>query len=316
MSENKSTARFQQATEADQGQRIDNYLLKTLKNVPKSLIYRMLRKGEVRVNRGRIQPTYRLKIGDVIRIPPYQSDVVEKTVNVNNQLSLCLEQSVLFENESILILNKPNGLAVHGGTGVGCGLIEALRQIRSDLDFIELVHRLDRDTSGCLLLAKRRSVLVQLHELLRSGQIRKTYHALVDGQWPKRLNKVCQPLEKYFDKSGQHKVRVSTQQGKQALTTFQLLQSFPDASLIEAHPKTGRTHQIRVHAQISDHAIIGDQRYHDHHRNDFFRKQYGIKRLCLHARKLSFRLDGEQVIALAPYDPAFEAALQCLKGSS
>ncbi len=310
MAENKSAVRFQEASEADQGQRIDNYLLKTLKNVPKSLIYRMIRKGEVRVNKGRVQATYRLKIGDMVRIPPpYQTDAVEQAVVINTELANYLKQAVLFENDTIVIINKPSGLAVHGGTGIGCGLIEALRQVRSDLTFLELAHRLDRETSGCLLLAKKRSELIRLHALLRNGEIRKTYHALVDGQWPKRLNKVSLPLEKYFDKSGQHKVRVSAQHGKQALTTFQLLQAFREASLIEAHPRTGRTHQIRVHAQISRHAIIGDQRYHDQQRNQFFAKQYGIKRLCLHARKLSFRLEGQQIVAVAPYDWAFESAL-------
>ncbi len=311
----KPQVRYQTAHEADAGQRIDNYLIKTFKGLSKSLIYRMLRKGEVRVNKGRVKPTYRLQLDDVIRIPPYQNQQNSGEIIVPNDLAQQLRQAVLFENESLLIINKPSGLAVHGGSGVSCGLVEALREIRTELNFLELAHRLDRATSGCVLLAKKRQVLVELHAMLRAHDIRKTYHALVDGVWPKSLRKVEHPLERYNDSTGQHKVRVSSQ-GKTALTTFQLLESLPHASLIEAHPHTGRTHQIRLHAAISEHAIIGDERYQTKGRQTFFAQHAGIKRLCLHAYRLSFRFQTEQITAIAPYDKAFTNALSALKGQA
>ncbi len=275
------------------GQRIDNYLLKLLKGVPKSRIYRLLRKGEVRVNKGRIKPEYKLMDGDSVRVPPIR--VAERTaaadVFVSDSLSQQLQESILFEDERLLIINKPSGLAVHGGSGVSVGLIEALRRMRPEARFLELVHRLDRDTSGCVMLAKKRSVLKTLHGLLRGNGVDKRYLALVEGRWSSRKEQVKLPLAKNVLQSGERMVRVNPD-GKYSLTRFAVVQRMPGATLIEAKPITGRTHQIRVHCQAAGHPIIGDDKYGRDEVNEAFRGR-GVQRLFLHAHSLSFELDGE-----------------------
>jgi 23S rRNA pseudouridine955/2504/2580 synthase len=293
------------------GQRIDNFLLAYLKNVPRTLIYRILRKGEVRVNKGRVQPTYRLKEGDSVRIPPVKMETSELPVKVKPDLAKVLEGSVLYEDDGLLVINKPSGLAVHGGSGVSCGVIEALRVIRPEAKFLELVHRLDRETSGCLMIAKKRSVLTALHADLRNKDVKKVYHALVIGRWPKHVHKIDAPLEKNVLKSGERVVR-SDDEGKASVTTFGVVKYLKELTLIEAHPHTGRTHQIRVHSQLAGHPIVGDDKYADRKRNKELCEQYGIKRLCLHALRLSFILPGtEQKITVeAPYDQAFTGILQ------
>lgn len=281
------------------GQRIDNYLLKLLKGVPKSRIYRLLRKGEVRVNKGRIKPEYKLMDGDSVRVPPIR--VAERTapedVFVSDGLSRQLQGAILFEDERLLIINKPSGLAVHGGSGVSVGLIEALRRIRPDERFLELVHRLDRDTSGCVMLAKKRSTLKTLHGLLRGNGVDKRYLALVEGRWSSRKVQVKLPLEKNVLQSGERMVRVDPD-GKYALTRFEVVQRFPGATLVEARPVTGRTHQIRVHCQAAGHPIIGDDKYGRDEVNEQFRKE-GVQRLFLHAHSLGFELDGERISVAA-----------------
>lgn len=277
------------------GQRIDNYLVKLLKGVPKSRIYRLLRKGEVRVNKGRIKPEYKLMDGDSVRVPPIR--VAERgspeDVFVSDGLSRQLQAAVLFEDERLLIINKPSGLAVHGGSGVSVGLIEALRRLRPDERFLELVHRLDRDTSGCVMLAKKRSTLKTLHGLLRGNGVDKRYLALVEGRWSSRKEQVKLPLAKNVLQSGERVVRVNPE-GKYSLTRFAVVQRLPGATLIEAKPVTGRTHQIRVHCQAAGHPIIGDDKYGRDEVNEQFRRQ-GVQRLFLHAHSLNFELDGEQI---------------------
>ena len=288
------------------GQRIDNFLLHHLKGVPRTLVYKILRKGEVRVNKGRVQPTYRLKEGDDVRIPPVKKDFTEVPVKVSKALNTVLESSILYEDEGLIIINKPSGLAVHGGSNIHCGVIEALRVIRPDEKHLELVHRLDKETSGCLMVAKKRNVLKALHDMLRKKEIKKVYHALVIGRWPKQLHKIDAPLEKSVLNSGKHKVRAH-EEGKDSVTTFGIVKHFKAFTLVEAHPHTGRTHQIRVHAQVAGHPIIGDDRYADRALNKDLCEKHGIYRLCLHAIRLSFvhPISQERLSVSAPYDKVF-----------
>jgi len=272
--------------EESAGQRLDNFLITRLKGVPKSRIYRIIRKGEVRVNKGRISIKYRLVCGDRVRIPPVRMTEKSESVFVKTALKLSLENDILFEDEFLIALNKPSGFAVHGGTGVDSGVIEALRVLRPDARFLELVHRLDKETSGCLLIAKKRSALRALHELFRGEGIEKTYLALLVGCWQRKKQWVDVPLLKNVAKSGERMVIVS-KTGKQAQTFFRRIQRFQNATLVEASPKTGRTHQIRVHAAHLGHPIVGDGRYGEDKINQQF-KQKGYKRLFLHAKKLSF----------------------------
>jgi len=272
--------------EAEAGQRIDNYLLARLKGVPKSRIYRLLRKGEVRVNKGRVKPEYRLAGGDLLRIPPVRvSDRVPDPAP-GMGLRQHLAGSVLIELDSMLVINKPAGLAVHGGSGVNLGLIEALRQCRPDDRFLELVHRLDKETSGCLMLARKRSALRHLQQQLREGRVQKIYQALVAGDWPRGVTTVDAPLRKDTMQSGERIVRPN-RQGKRAVTHFRVLQRFGYATLVEVELETGRTHQIRVHSQLAGHPLAGDEKYGD---SVFNRKvqDLGLKRLFLHAKRLSF----------------------------
>lgn len=283
------------------GQRLDNFLLRELKGVPKSHIYRVLRKGEVRVNKGRAKPEYRLQAGDVVRIPPIVVAEASAPAFIGDELKQRLEASILFEDGDLLVLNKPSGVAVHGGSGVSFGLIEALRQMRPECTGLELVHRLDRDTSGCIVLAKRRPVLRHLHEQLREGGMDKRYLALVVGQWPAHRKEVDAPLKKNELRSGERVVRVDAE-GKPSLTEFRVVQRFQGATLVEASPITGRTHQIRVHAQLAGHPLIGDEKYGDEAVNAQM-KGLGFKRLFLHACRLSFKLPGSKT------ERVFEAPL-------
>jgi 23S rRNA pseudouridine955/2504/2580 synthase len=289
------------------GQRIDNFLIRVLKGVPKSMIYRILRRGEVRVNKGRIKPTYRLTAGDEIRIPPVRLAAV--TDSGSKSTGELLTSRTLYEDKRLLILNKPSGLAVHGGSGVEFGVIESMRKARPDLHFLELVHRLDRDTSGCLILAKKRSALRQLHELLRTGKVQKRYLAVVSGNWQYGTKKVTVPLQKQVLRSGERMVRVS-EQGKSASTTFRPLAVSKKASLLEVEIHTGRTHQIRVHAAHTGHPIAGDEKYGDATFNRYLAGM-GFKRLFLHARGVAFELEEPHAdIAInAPLDDAFEELL-------
>lgn len=275
------------------GQRLDNFLIARLKGVPRSKIYNVIRKGEVRVNKGRIKPEYKLMAGDSVRIPPIRTAEAGTEAKASHQMMALLANSILYEDDGLLVINKPPGLAVHGGSGITLGLIETLRQMRPDARHLELVHRLDRDTSGCIMVAKKRSYLRHLQAALReksagAGGIQKVYQALVLGGWSKRCHQVNAPLLKMEVAGGERIVKVNPE-GKPSLTEFKLLRRFDGFSLIEARPITGRTHQIRVHAQYVGHSLVGDEKYGDDQINAAMR-ELGIKRLFLHASALAFYL--------------------------
>lgn len=297
------------------GQRIDNFLRTQLKGVPKSMIYRILRKGEVRVNKGRVKPDYKLQPQDMVRIPPVRVSEQKDAPNPKLDKVAQLENCILFEDERLLVINKPSGTAVHGGSGLNFGLIEALRALRPDAHFMELVHRLDRDTSGCILIAKKRSALRHLHAQLRTGQMDKRYHALVAGQWPNNRFKVKAPLQKNVLQSGERLVSVS-ESGKPSETRYRILQQFDGATLVEASPITGRTHQIRVHCLHAGHPIACDSKYGD---TAFDEKMnsYGLRRLFLHAASIQFIHPGteEQVRFQAPLDTQLSHLLKQLNES-
>lgn len=296
------------------GQRIDNFLLKFLKGVPKSRIYRILRKGEVRVNRGRIKPEYRLKLGDRVRIPPIRVSDEKPRVVPGERILRLLEQSILYEDKGVLILNKPAGLAVHGGSGVSFGVIEGLRALRPDARFLELAHRLDRDTSGCLVIAKKRSTLRAFHELLREGGMDKHYLALVKGRWKGGKQRIDAPLRKNTLKSGERVVKVS-EDGKPSLSIFSPMTIYKDCSLMRVKLVTGRTHQVRVHALYSGHPIAGDDKYGDAAFNRMM-AEHGLKRLFLHAGELRFTLPESATIHVeAPLEPELENLLRKLESN-
>ena len=287
--------------DAHEGQRIDNFLITALKGVPKSHIYRVLRKGEVRVNKGRIKPTYRLQAGDTVRIPPIHVAEPGEHVPPTAHVLQRIENSIIYEDSALIIINKPSGIAVHGGSGLSYGVIEALRAARPDAHHLELVHRLDRDTSGCLMIAKKRSMLRSLHELLRTDHgIDKCYLALIMGQWQGGKRVVDAALSKNELRSGERVVRVSDE-GKSSASVFRPQRVFAEASLMEVRPLTGRTHQIRVHAAHVGQPVAGDEKYGD---AEFNRRMaaLGLKRLFLHAHALTFEVPetGQKVSVTAP----------------
>lgn len=313
----KPQVRFITIDSEDAGQRIDNFLLKTLKGVPKSHIYRLLRKGEIRVNKKRIKPEYKLVNEDLLRIAPIR--VSEKTDVVSTQLNIVanLEKQILFEDERLIVINKPSGMAVHGGSGLSFGLIEALRALRPEARMLELVHRLDKDTSGCLVIAKKRSALRHLHEQLRNKTVQKFYHALVKGRWSANLTKVTESLKKNDLKSGERVVVVDNINGKESETRFKVMQYYKNATLIRAFPVTGRTHQIRVHCQTKGHSIACDAKYGNEDFDDEM-KQIGLKRLFLHAASIEFThpLTEQRMKIEAPIDETLQKALKKLTQTS
>ena len=294
------------------GQRLDNFLLARLKGVPRSKVYRIVRKGEVRVNKGRIKPDYRLKAGDIVRVPPVRVSETNKSAPARG-LQQRMEDSILYEDKSLLVINKPSGVAVHGGSGVSHGVIEALRAQRQDAHYLELVHRLDRDTSGCLLIAKKRSALRNLHEQLRLHQMEKIYQALLKGNWGAQKRVIDAPLRKNILNSGERMVKV-TSDGKPAKSIFSPVQCRETASLVKIRLETGRTHQIRVHAAHSGHPIAGDDKYGDEEFNKQMKK-YGLKRLFLHAQSLTFNLpdSGRSLKVEAPLDEQLQTVLKKLE---
>ncbi|BET97270.1 23S rRNA pseudouridine(955/2504/2580) synthase RluC [Xenorhabdus taiwanensis] len=296
------------------GQRIDNFLLARLKGVPKSLIYRILRKGEVRINKGRIKPEYKLTAGDVIRIPPIRvAERQETPVSVKLDKVAALAECILYEDDHILVINKPSGTAVHGGSGLSFGVIEGLRALRPEARFLELVHRLDRDTSGILLIAKKRSALRALHEQLRLKQMQKDYLALVRGQWQSHCKVVEAPLLKNILQSGERVVKVS-KEGKPSETRFKVEERYAFATLVRASPVTGRTHQIRVHTLHAGHPIAFDDRYGDR-TFDAQLAETGLNRLFLHASSLKFThpSTGETLRFEAPMDDRLRKCLRILR---
>jgi len=283
------------------GQRIDNFLLRLLKGVPKSHVYRILRSGEVRLNKGRVGPEARLAAGDVVRVPPVRTagPASKPSPRAGPRVP------VLCEDEHVLAVDKPAGLAVHGGSGIAAGLIEQMRAARPDARFLELVHRLDRDTSGVMLLAKKRSALVELHRQLRDGEVDKRYLVLVRGRWRDERRRVRLPLHKFATKEGERRVRVDDQAGQYAETIFFRRGTWPrldpPLALLEAELRTGRTHQIRVHLTHLGFPLAGDDKYGDFAWNRALAKE-GLKRMFLHARELSFThpATGERVTLEAP----------------
>jgi len=274
------------------GQRVDNFLVNQLKGVPHSRIYRALRKGEVRVNKGRVQAVYKLRLGDVVRLPPLR--VSETTIiRPSDRLVDCLKRSIIFENNDFIVLNKPAGLAVHAGTDVQCGLIEAFRFMRPDIKNLSLVHRLDRETSGCLLLAKNRPTLLALQVLQKAHAIEKTYLLLVVGSWRLGKKQVSLSLSKNKLIGGERMV-IADEGGKSSETLFEPIKQFEDRTLLRAKLITGRTHQIRVHVAHFNHPIIGDEKYGDRIMNKKFSEKLREKRLFLHAEKLVFTLPGQK----------------------
>ena len=270
------------------GQRLDNFLQRVRGGVPKTRIYRAIRKGEVRVNKGRVKPDTRLEAGVCVRIPPLRVPEKAEAAGAAGWRSR-LRAAIVREEATLLVINKPPGLAVHGGSGVNVGLIETLRAMYDTDRYLELVHRLDRDTSGLLLVARRASTLRSLHGLLRSNGVDKRYLCLVSGRWPAHLKRVDAPLEKFSLPSGERRVKVAAT-GRQSLTTFRVVTRWPSMTLVEAKPVTGRTHQIRVHCQHAGFPILGDAKYADD-AADCLAEKLRLKRLFLHAASLSFRLE-------------------------
>ncbi|KTD64512.1 RluA family pseudouridine synthase [Legionella spiritensis] len=297
----------------DAGQRLDNFLMRKLKGVPRSHIYRIIRGGEVRVNKKRAAASTRLLAGDRVRIPPIRTAAM-KTVHVGEKLEGRLKESILFEDSSLLVINKPAGIAVHGGSGLSLGVIEALRKTRTDLTYLELIHRLDRDTSGCLLLAKKRSVLRAVQALLEAREVKKIYWALLLNPWSgKKTRLVDVPLEKNTLKSGERIVEVG-EGGKASQTHFKLLENYRDACWVEAFPKTGRTHQIRVHSAYLRHPILGDKKYGATDRSGEL--ELNKTRLYLHARSIQFTLNGKTHLYEAEPDRRFSDAIEQLRARS
>ena len=308
-----NNAYYVEINEEEDGQRLDNYLLRVLKGVPKSHVYRIIRGGEVRVNKKRAKVSQRLHYADSVRIPPIRT-AVGKDVFVDDQLSLRLQECIIYEDDALLVINKPSGLAVHGGSGVNLGVIEVLRKIRTDLPYLELVHRLDKDTSGCLLLAKKRSMLRSIQALFESRSVTKTYWALLAHPWQGNKSVLVNvPLQKNILHSGERHVFVR-EEGKASQTGFKLLENYKHTCWVEAIPKTGRTHQIRVHSAYLGHAIIGDVKYG---KEDVAIDLSGIKkRLYLHARAIQFNLNDKNYIFNAELDDKFAAALKVLRNEN
>jgi 23S rRNA pseudouridine955/2504/2580 synthase len=289
----KSPLTLRTVTEDEAGQRIDNFLMRHFKTVPRSRIYRLLRKGEVRVNRKRVEAEYRIQQGDEVRLPPVRIDAQSEPGRPSNSLVELLEGAVIFQDRHLLVIDKPAGVAVHGGSGMSFGVIEALRASRPR-ETLELVHRLDRDTSGCLMVARDRSTLSALHALIRNGGMHKTYLALVAGSWQLGTKRIDAPLATDNRQHGERHVRVAAA-GKDSVSVFKPVQFFgPLATLMEVDIPTGRTHQIRVHASFAGHPLLGDDKYGDRIRNAEL-KGLGLKRTFLHAQSVAFDWPGSGV---------------------
>jgi 23S rRNA pseudouridine955/2504/2580 synthase len=301
----KSGVRQLEVDEDSAGQRLDNFLLRQLKGVPKTHVYRIIRSGEVRVNKGRAAADTRLAAGDVVRLPPVRvSDRMARKAEHPPPARTC---PILLEDEHLIAIDKPAGVAVHGGSGVSFGVIEQLRQARPEARFLELVHRLDRETSGILLIAKKRSALNGLQEQFRARATGKTYLALALGDWPERLKVIDAPLHKYLLPDGERRVKVTATDdpdGMRSVTLVKTRRRLPGFTLLEVTIRTGRTHQIRVHLAAQGHPIAGDAKYGDFERNKALQKE-GLKRMFLHAWRLQFThpASGEQIELKAPLPP-------------
>lgn len=302
-----------QAEEGDAGQRIDNFLLRILKDAPRSLVYRILRSGEVRVNSKRVGPDYRLEQGDRVRLPPVRLQPREQANAPSKSLRDFVAAAVIHEDRDLIVVNKPAGVAVHGGSGLSFGVIETLRALHPELKELELVHRLDRETSGCLLIAKRRAALRELHAALREREMEKRYYALVCGRWPFGAKTIDLPLKTNLKQGGERVVRVHPE-GQAAVTTFKPVRHFAKlATLLDIDLGTGRTHQIRVHAAHAGHPVAGDEKYGDRER-DALLKPFGLSRMFLHAHSLTFERPGshEPFTVSAPLPQELQSVLDRL----
>ena len=305
----ESSAAFVEIDEASEGQRIDNFLTKTLKGVPKSHLYRILRSGEVRVNKKRVDATYKLLMGDLVRIPPIRATVAQVDVELQKPVTARLEKCVIFEDDAMLVLDKPAGMAVHGGSGVSKGVIEQLRLERPQAKFLELVHRLDRETSGVLMVGKKRSALVALHEAMRRNQMDKRYLMLVKGHWTEQKKHVTLQLQKYLLDNGERRVSVMTcrpdpraeDESQISETIFHLVKHYGDFTLLEAQLITGRTHQLRVQLAHLGFPIVGDDKYGDFPLNKILQKS-GLKRMFLHSAETNIKhpITTEKLKLIAP----------------
>ena len=306
---------FIEVTSEDEGQRLDNFLMRHLRKAPRTLIYRIVRKGEVRINKGRAKPNTRLAAGDVVRVPPVK--LPEKVEVQSSDIPAAelkrIEDNILYEDKDLMVINKPSGVAVHGGGGIHFGLIEVVRVLRPLAKRLELVHRIDRDTSGCLLVAKKASVLKHLHQQMRDNQFDKRYLAIVMGQWPKHKHKIDLPLRKDHLPDGGWHVKVA-KDGKQAVSFFKVEQALKGADVVSVKLKTGRTHQIRVHALSQGCPLMGDDRYGDRTVNKKYRPM-GMKRLALHAQFLGFThpVTEENMLIEAPLWHDFKRLIETLR---
>jgi 23S rRNA pseudouridine955/2504/2580 synthase len=308
----KTQVELRTISEQEAGQRIDNFLMRHFSRVPRSRVYRLLRKGEVRVNRKRVDAEYRIVAGDEVRLPPVHIDHSEEPGRPSSRLQELIERSVIFQDKHLLVIDKPAGVAVHGGSGMSFGVIEALRASRPR-ESLELVHRLDRDTSGCLCVARDRATLVALHALIREGGMHKTYLALVSGDWQLGTKRIDAPLATDERRQGERHVRVAAA-GKDSVSVFKPVQFFGAlATLMQVDIPTGRTHQIRVHAAYAGHPLLGDDKYGDHERNAEL-KRAGLKRIFLHAQSIAFDWPGSGVPfhASAPLPADLAAVLDAI----
>jgi len=308
----KSAVTLRKVTADEAGQRIDNFLMRLFKTVPRSRVYRLVRKGEVRVNRKRVEAEYRIQEGDEVRLPPVRIDAGDEPGRPSTSLLELIERAVIFQDKHLLVIDKPAGVAVHGGSGMSFGVIEALRASRPH-ETLELVHRLDRDTSGCLLVARDRATLTALHALIRNGGMHKTYLALVAGSWQLGTKRIDAPLATDNRQHGERHVRVAAA-GKDSVSVFKPVQFLgPLATLMEVDIPTGRTHQIRVHASFAGHPLLGDDKYGDRERNAELRR-HGLKRTFLHAQSVAFEWPGSGVPfhASAPLPSDLTAVLDAI----
>ena len=280
---NINAVSFLKITEKNENQRIDNFLIQLVKDVPKSHIWKIIRNGEVRVNKKKVDVSHKVQLYDLIRIPPISFNQKEVVRTISNKI----EFPILFEDDYYLIINKPSGIACHGGSNISHGVIEQLRTTYAQLKFLELVHRIDKGTSGILILAKKRKALVELQQLIKNGNMYKSYTALTYGNWQENNIKIKAPLYKYLTKEGERRVKVDETYGQFAYSIFHIIKKFNDYTLVNAIIKTGRTHQIRVHLQYIQHPIIGDDKYGDYEVNNKVNK-LGLKRMFLHATKIEF----------------------------
>ena len=316
-----NSVRYEVIDEGSNGQKIDNYLIKIIKNVPKSHIYKLLRSGQVRVNKKRVRTDFRLSIGDSVRIPPFKSSSKQskKVISIKPEQKVLVEDAVIFEDDALIAINKPSGLAVHGGSGLNFGLIELLRNSRPEAKFLELIHRIDKETSGIILIAKKRKALVEIHRQMRKRSIHKKYQVMVNGRWEKKQLIVDLNLLKSSLSDGSKKVKVlpknqNEDRSKDSRSVFFLRKTFTNLSMLDVKLVTGRTHQIRVHLSHLGFPIVGDDKYGNFSLNKN-QKKFGFKRMFLHAGELGFvhPLTEKNLFLLAPLPKEFIALQEYAK---